>query len=211
MRNAPKVLGILSICLGSLASLTSLVGLFGHGLTRSGLSLFGEFLDRMPRQHGQPRPGQMMERTVEAMDAVRPYQMAISGTLLALSLAVIVIGVGLLRRQAWARRAAIVWGVLAIAFIPVMTWIQAGVIQPRTQQAVSSVMPDGPAEGFMRTMGQLQVAFTAVGTLTFWLPFPVVMLALLGRKSARKDFSAQPEAAPALSSGGPGPNPDTRL
>jgi hypothetical protein len=132
----------------------------------------------------------MMRRAGEASEAVRPYQMAQSGTMLVLSIVVVVIGYGLYHRRAWSRAAAVGWAVAALCFVPVMAWIQGGVIQPRVQAAMYDGMPNQGSKQmqFTRTFGRLQAIASVFGAVFMYTPFPVALLALMGRKSAKNDL-----------------------
>ena len=198
MDKTPKGLGIAAIALGALTSLMSLVGMVTQSVMKSVLSSFGQWADRLPHQPGQPRMGDMMDRTAEVMDATRPYQLTQSGVMLALSIVLLLIGIAILQRKPWSRSAAMGWAVAALCFIPVMIWIQAFVIQPMTQEAVAQALPtaqrDLPIQKFMRTF---QAAAAALGTLTFYAPFPILLLALLRREKSKAWFAPdRKDAAP---------------
>ena len=191
MRRTPLVLGGLSIGLGILTALTALFGLFVQPMMKGWLNSLGGFMDRLPRQRGQPNPAEMMARGAEAVEALRPYQTVLSGVLLAFSLVLVVIGFGLYRRQLWARTAAIAWSVGALAWLPVMVYLQAFVIQPRTQQAMMASMQGMPT-GFFTTMTTMQTIMTVISTLMFYAPFPIVLLVQMSKKKAREDFAPPP-------------------
>lgn len=204
MDKTPKALGIAAIVLGALTSLTSLVGLLTQSLMKSALSAFGQWADRLPHQPGQPSMGDMMEQTTSVLDATRPYQYAQSGGMLVLSLVLVAIGIAVVQRQPWSRKAAMGWAVAALCFLPVMIWIQAFVIQPMAQEAVAQAMPtaqrDLPIQGFMRAF---QAAASVVGTLTFYAPFPILLLVLLRREKSKAWF--QPDRIAPDGSGGAAP------
>jgi hypothetical protein len=192
MRKTPLVLGGLSIGLGCLTSLTSLTGLFVQPMMKGWLSSMGHFMDKMPRRAGQPSPVDMMEKGAAAVETLRPYQTALSGTLLAFSIVLVAIGLGLYRRQIWSRTAALAWAIAALAWVPVMVYLQAFIIQPQTQQAMmTSFQGPGTPPGlnnFMGSMLQFQVIATVISTVAFYAPFPIVLLATLCKKKAREDF-----------------------
>lgn len=193
----PRILGILSMCLGGLAALTSTFGLVMSSTMKGMLTSFGQLLGRLPRGRGQQDPAAMMERAAAAADSVRGYQIAQSAGLLVLSVALFAIGFGLYQRRPWSRKAAIGWAVAALCFLPVMVWIQAGVIQPATQAAVFQGLPQGPpgAEAIMRGVQSIQTVAAVVGTLTFYAPFPIVLLVILGKRKSAADFEPQGEAS----------------
>lgn len=194
----PKTLGIVSICLGGVASLMSLSGLVLGPLTKDLLKGYGRLMDRLPQSSGQPNPGQMMDRAAEAAESVRGYQVAQSGGLLVLSLVLVAVGVGLSQRKPWSRKAALGWAVAALTFVPVMIWIQAGVIQPRTQAAIYAGMStDQRIDPIMQVTRTLQTATSIVGTLVIYSPFPIVLLVVFGRKKSHADFAPERLDGPA--------------
>jgi len=189
MRKTPVVLGILAMVLGGVTALTAMFGLVSQPLQKGWMSMLGELMSKAPRRPGEPDPAAMMSRGAEVIDQVRPYQMVLSGTLLVLSLAVIVIGIGMYRRRPWSRPAAIAWAILALAFIPVMAWIQGGVIQPATRAAMMQTMPQhGSQARLFQTIGFAQTLATVLGSIFMYTPFPVILLVLMGRSSAKNDL-----------------------
>jgi len=200
MDKTPKVLGIIGIALGCLGSLASVIGLLTQPLTKQAMGAFSRLMDRLPQRPGQPSVRDMMDRTAEALEATRPYQLGQSAALLVLSLALVAICIAVVRRRPWSRTAAMGWAVAAVAFLPVMIWLQAFVIQPMAQEAVYRAMPQVPPaqqqlQGFIRSF---QGAASAVGIIAFYAPFPVVLFALLKRAKSKAWF--QPDRP-----GEPGP------
>jgi len=188
----PKALGIAGIGLGALTALTNTFGLLTQSLAKDMLGGLGRWMDRLPSRPGQPRPGEMMEQVAEAMDAARPYQIAQSTGMLLFSAALVVIGIAVLQRKPWSRKAAMGWAAAALAFLPVLIWLRAFVIQPITQQAVAQAMPPvhGSSETQLRSfMHTFQAATAVMGTLTFYAPFPVLLLLLLRREKAKAWFA----------------------
>jgi hypothetical protein len=189
MRKTPVVLGIVSMALGGLASFGGLMGIVAQPLARAWMGLLGDLMSRAPHRPGQPDPAESMRRTTEAMEGIRDYQIAVSATLVVLSLAVVVIGFGLYRRKRWARPAAIAWGVLALCYVALMTWFQAAVVQPQIQQAMhASLHGDSPV--ILDAVGRAQSVISVVTSVGFYAPFPVIVLLLMGRRSAKADLTS---------------------
>src|SRR4051794_1455135 len=123
MRKTPVVLGVLSIIFGSLTALMSLVGM--------GMGPFFAKLAQVTRD----LPGQTEVRRarLEASQAsfahVTSYLYVTSTVLVIMSIALVVIGVGLYRRRAWARQATVAWAIVALTlacgdFIFNVGWMQ---------------------------------------------------------------------------------------
>lgn len=194
MRKTPLTLGVLSIIFGSLVTLLSAFNLVVNStdMGTSILSSVGQLAASAPRRAGQPDPAAMMARVSAVVHEVKPYTTALTGGKLLLSIALIIIGVGLYKRQRWARSGAIGWGALALLFLAGEIMVNVGIIQPRMNAAMQEMFAasanGAPAAAMMKAMGGAQSGMAVVGGLLFWAPFPVVLLALCGRRSAAADF-----------------------
>src|SRR5262245_12707385 len=126
MRRTPVVLGVLAIVFGGLVALWS-----GFSLAMQGVS--GNMLSemKMPTMPGQPDPSLMMKRIAEVNKELMPVYYTDRGGMIALSLVVLVIGIGLVRRQGWSRRASVLWAIVALLFIPVRLYLEAGIVLPK--------------------------------------------------------------------------------
>lgn len=202
MDKTPKVLGIASIALGSLMTLGSLLSMVAEPAAKAGLSWVSEFVRGLPQPKGGQGPDfdDFAQRYSELLDAMRPYQLAQSAAMLAFSAALVVIGIAMLRRRPWSRKAAMGWAVAALCFIPVIVWLQAFVIQPIAQErAFSMVQPLQADERVVaeqrRMMGAMRVvqtAMTVASSVGIYAPFPVVLFALLKRKRSEAWFAPTP-------------------
>src|SRR5439155_18446651 len=109
--------------------------------------------------------------------------------MVALSLILIAVGLGLYRRQPWSRPASIMWALAALAFIPVQVYLQIAIIQPRMMEVMQQTMASsGMPSGFMHSMQGAQKGLVVIMSVLFYAPFPIILLALMGRSSARNDL-----------------------
>lgn len=189
-RRTPVVLGILNIVFGSVITLWALFGLLMQNSVKEWTQLFTKFAGHVPHRPGAPDPAVMMQSMVKALEALKPYQYAMSGGFLILSIACIAVGYGLWKRQAWSRQAAVLWSIAALAFIPVQLWLQVGVVLPMTNQIVmESFKSSGLPTAMFGAMQGMQGAMTIVMGILFWAPYPVILAILMGRGSAKNDLN----------------------
>jgi hypothetical protein len=191
MRKTPRTLGILAIIFGSLIGLWSLIQL---GLTSVSGSLMGNMAATggLPHQPGQPDPAVFMAKMQEMMKQLAPYTYGLLTGRFLFSVALVVIGVGLYKQRRWGRSGAIAWGGLALLFLVAEISINVGIIQPRTTALVQQMFAGLPNADqmapMMNMMKSMQGGATVFLSLLFYAPFPIVMLALNGRRSAAADF-----------------------
>src|SRR3954471_14675219 len=115
MRKAPVVLGVLSIVFGSLiGTLCRLSGFMGPFFKR-----MAALTETLPGQTELQRA--QMEAATSSFDSMSGYMTVTSSVLGVMSVALVVLGVGMYRRRAWARRVAVVWALVAIALTVVNT------------------------------------------------------------------------------------------
>lgn len=194
MRKTPVTLGVLSIIFGGLVALWSAFGLVVNStdVGSSMMSGMGQLMASAPRRPGQPDPSVMMQKMAEVVKEVKPYTTAMTGGKFLFSVALVVIGIGLYKRQRWARSGAIAWGGLALLFLVAEIMVNVGIVQPKMNAAMQQMfaeMPNGEmAAGMMKAMGGAQSGIAVVGGLLFWAPYPIVLLALNVRRSAAGDF-----------------------
>jgi hypothetical protein len=192
MRKTPLTLGVLCIVFGGITALWKAFGLFLNGMSGSTMKGFGALMAAAPRRPGQPDPAALMAKSQEIVKQLAPYTSALLGAMVLFSIALIVIGVGMYKRQMWARSAAIGWSALALFYVLVEIVVQLTIIQPRTREMMKEMfasMPDATAgAAMMQAVGSAQGAIVVVTSLLFWAPFPIVLLILCGRRSAAADF-----------------------
>lgn len=189
MRRTPIILGILSMVFGGLVALWSAAQL---GLSIAGPALYGRMgalMKNLPQRPGQPDPQLLMARTAEAMRELAPYNDGLMGGKLALSLALIVIGYGLYKRQRWSRSGALGWSALALLFTLVETIVKVTIILPRTNALMKGLMTSTASAELQQRMLSAQSTGTVVMLILLFTPFPLVLLALCGRRSASADFT----------------------
>jgi len=150
---APRTLGVLSIVFGSIVSVLSLVNiLVGKSL---GLSM---------------QPSHHQREVMEQFSAeVHGWSVAIGLVMLAMSVALVVIGT---RQRAYKRsavRASVIWGVLALAVLVFQVFVQLGVMLPAMERMIDSLphndLPMGPI-----------MKVSALFGLAFYAPYPIVMI-----------------------------------
>jgi hypothetical protein len=186
MRKTPVVLGVLSMVFGGLVIVWSGFSMLSQRWSRDVMQDM-----KLPHRAGQPDPALLMKRMAEETDKLAPILYTESGGMIALSLVLIVVGIGLYRRQGWARRAALIWAAAAIAFLPVRIYLQTSIVLPRIQAATHEVWStSGLPSTMMDSISSMQGVMTSVGLIVFYAPFPIILLLLMGRSSAKNDLYA---------------------
>jgi hypothetical protein len=187
MRKTPVTLGVLSITFGALmAAMSSLGLLLGPMLHK----LFA-FSSTLPGQHTELMQAQV-ESTEAMMLAQSRYQHVTGGFYILLSIALIVIGIGLYRRRPWSRRAGIVWAAMALVMVVLQSVAYLGWVEPAMTAAQDAVFA---AHGLQKPFALLHSAARGgvVVSMLLYAVYPALLIALLGRSSAANDFvSATP-------------------
>jgi hypothetical protein len=190
MRKTPRTLGILSIIFGSLVAIWSLFSMAVN-------SVSGSFMNSMaaagmPHAPGQPDLTEMMTKMQALAAQLAPYTYGLLVGRLIFSVALVIIGVGLYKQKRWSRTGAIAWGALALLFMVADLSINVGIVQPRTRAVVEQAfagMPNADQMApVMNMMKGMQGGVTVFLGLLLNAPFPIVLLALNGRRSAAADF-----------------------
>ncbi len=191
MRKTPVTLGVLAIVFGSVLALVDLLRLLAAAVAGSLNKTLGAAMANAPRQPGAPDPTLVMQQAEAIRKAVAPYAMSLLATMVLFSVVLIVVGVGLYKRRTWARSAALGWSALGLLYLAVDVVVHLSIILPKTQAATRELvasLPDADKVGpMMQAMGGAQtgvVVLTALGLAVF----PVLLLILLGRRSAAADF-----------------------
>jgi hypothetical protein len=181
MRKTPVVLGVLSIIFGSVGAVMSLLTLF----IGPALSKLSQFAKNLPQQ------GELQRAQLEASDAMfselAGYMKLTSFTLLVMSAVLVVIGVGLYRRRAWSRPATVTWSLVGVALV-VANFFYSTLYQQPHQRAIHDAIyaAHGVTAPFeIGAAGQMGIVlFSSL----MYCAFPAVLLALIGRRSALRDF-----------------------
>jgi hypothetical protein len=192
MRKTPRTLGILSIIFGSLIAVWSVISLGAASLGNSFMASMAAS-GSLPHKPGQPDPAQFMAHMQTLMKSLAPYTYGLLTGRLLFSIALAVIGYGLYKQQRWGRSGAIGWGALALLFLVAELTINVGIIQPRTMammQEMFAGLPNGnQVNPMMNAMKGMQGGMTVLFTLIIYAPFPIILLALCGRRSAAAYFT----------------------
>jgi hypothetical protein len=190
MRKTPVVLGVLSIIFGSLTAVTSFVSM-GLGPLFAKL---GQFTRDLPGQTETQRA--QLEASQVSFAHLTSYLVVSSAIFVVMSTALVVLGVGLYRRRAWARRATVGWAIVGLAltvgsFIFSVAWLQPHQLEWQRQvYAARGVTP--PFE-----LGRATHIATALFGHLLYCAYPTVLLALIGRRSAVNDFARSTASPPA--------------
>ena len=185
MSKAPKVLGTLSIIFGSLIAAWSPLSLFA----RSFMGGMQTMVKSLPVRPGMRDPSVDLGAAVAIFDSQAGYMRFSAMVMTLMSIALIVVGVGLLKRRVWGRKAAIGWSVLGLLVLAAQctaffAWLQPLSDQVRNNYYLAHNTTPPP------NLSAAATGTTAVIVWLFYASFPVVLLALLGRRSAAEDFTA---------------------
>jgi hypothetical protein len=190
MRKTPVVMGVLAMVFGGLQALMSggtlVTGLFSKQIMGSMEKAFSE----MPRQPGDPDVGTLMAQSAKLAEELKLYTYLTGFGMVAFSIALIIVGYLLYKRRAQSRKLTIAWAIAALIYLPIQIWVQVMIILPRTQ-AVTEQMVKGmnkAAVELAQGMASWQSIGTVIYQLTFYAPFPILLLWLIGRQSAKNDL-----------------------
>ena len=159
---APKVLGILSLVFGGIVVLLTLVG-----LTLSGAGA----LDQLP--------GSQRTSIDQYLSAIEPAATILMVAMIAMSVGLMVIGIGQLGYKRWARQAAIIWSFLGFLVV-------AGLVLHHYMSVVPAFTVFLDSLGDFAEMRQMLEGSTSAGgilSVVMYLPYPIVQLVLM-RKPA---------------------------
>jgi hypothetical protein len=191
MRKTPVTLGVLAIIFGAVVALGDGGRLALTAMSDSLNKKFGAALTSAPRAPGQPDPTVAMERGQALAKQLAPYTMSLMAAMVVFSLVLILIGVGLSKRRSAARSAALGWSVLALVYLVADAIVHFTIILPRTRAMMTEMfasMPNGDKVApMMQAVGGAQSGVVVLTNL-FMAAFPIVLLILLGRRSAAADF-----------------------
>ena len=192
MRKTPVTLGVLSMVFGGLVAAYSAAGIALSSFSGTFLGNLGALARRAPQRPGEPDPAVLFSRIGEMTRELAPYNNALLAGKVLFSLALVAIGYGLYKRQRWGRSGALAWSVLALLYLGAELIVRIGVIQPRMDEMLRhlfSSMPDGALDAAkVQALGNTQGAVAVIMSLVFYAPFPILLLALCGRRSAAADF-----------------------
>jgi len=104
--------------------------------------------------------------------AAAPYALATTSITFLFSVVLLITGIGLVKRLAWARKLGIMWSIFAIIDQVVTLIALVAFINPQT-----SILP---------VFSDIVAVFSV---LFVWLPFPIILWALLSKTSLAHDFA----------------------
>jgi hypothetical protein len=194
MRKTPVVLGVLSMVFGGVQVLITGVSLVSAPFSKQMIGSMGKALSNLPHQEGQPDMGDMFAKLGKLTEELKLYTYLTAAAMTVFSIALIILGWMLYKRRAQARPFSIAWAIAALAYLPVQLYIQANIILPRTQAITRAMMTgmDNASTGVYDSISGIQGTMTVIFYLAFYLPFPVLLLWLMGRSSAKNDLVAVP-------------------
>jgi hypothetical protein len=194
MRKTPVVLGVLSMVFGGVQLAMSAIGLASAPFSKQMIGSMGKAFSDLPHKPGDPDVGGMFDKLSALTEELKLYTYLTAGAMVAFSIALILIGWLLYKRRVQSRKLSVTWAIAALAYLPVQLWIQVKIILPRTQ-AITKQMLEGtnsPVAGMMDSVSSIQGTMTVIGYLLLYAPFPLLLIWLMGRESAKNDLVAVP-------------------
>jgi hypothetical protein len=181
MRKTPVVLGVLSIIFGAITAVMSLLAM-GLGPFFSKLT---QFTSSIPGQTELQRA--QLEASQASFTHITGYLTVSSAVFLVMSIALVVVGVGLYRRRAWARRATVAWALAGIVLVVGNCIFSVAWLQPHQRQWQHEIYAAHGVTPPFELGAASQIAMVLFSTLMY-CAFPTVLLALIGRRSAVNDL-----------------------
>jgi len=190
MRKTPVVLGVLSMVFGGLTLLFEGVSLVSQVFSKQMMGGFGKAFSGLPKQEGQPDMGQMFDRLGKLTEELKVYTYLNGFVLIAFSIALILIGWTLYKRRPRSRNLSVIWAIAALAYIPLQIYIQVKIVLPRTAEITKQMLAgtDAAASGLAQSFTAMQGPATVIMYLLTYPPFPIILLCLMGRASAKNDL-----------------------
>ena len=191
MRKTPVVMGVLAIVFGSIQLLVSGASLVSAPFSKEMTAHMGKAFSGLPRGEGEPDIAPMFDRIAKLTEELKLYTYLTGFAMLALAITLIIVGYMLYKRRAQARQFTIAWAAAALAYLPVQIWVHVKVILPRTQAITEQMLKgmDSAASGFMQSFAGVQSIGTVIFYVVFYAPFPILLLWLIGRQSAKNDLA----------------------
>ena len=181
--SVPKVFGVLSIVFSSVMMLGGLLG--------SCSLCAGQVMSAVPRAGGEHAAE--MRALFEPMKTVYSGFGLVSLIFLAMSIWLLIVGIGQLRYRAWAQKQSVAWGGLALACVGAMVAINVLMIGPAYKEMFEAMahMPEmmkhgGAAPKMPAGMGSLLGGSMSLMTVVFYAPYPILMLALFSRERVKQ-------------------------
>lgn len=162
---APYVFGILSIVFGGLLILSSLWSLVSAVSTAALGPVFASLL-----------PTAAMPPDVMLTWAI--CTAATAGLMLLMSIALLVSGIGLVKKRAWGRTWSFVWSIASFPVLVVRLVIWHAGVEPATAKAVAAIVPMGAA-----LQGRHFLGFEDVWCVCLSV-YPILLLTMVPRRDA---------------------------
>jgi ABC-type bacteriocin/lantibiotic exporter with double-glycine peptidase domain len=190
MRKTPVVMGVLAMVFGGIQALMTGVSLASAPFSKQMMGGMGKAFANLPRKSGEPDVSQVFERLGKLTDELKVWTYLTNFAMLAFAATLIIVGYLLYKRRAQSRKLTVVWAIAALAYLPIMLWVQVKIIQPRTSEITRQMMAsmDRNASGFMETFSSVQGVATVVMVVLMYTPFPILLLWLIGRASTKNDL-----------------------
>jgi hypothetical protein len=190
MRKTPAVMGVLAMVFGGIQAAISALTIASQPFSKGLMTDFSKAFSGLPQQEGQPDPRAMFEQIGRVSDELKVYKYLLHGVLLLLSIALIAIGYMLFHRKPVSRPLSIGWALAALAYLPVMVYIQAKIILPRTEEVTAQIVAGyGGTDALIRGMAGATGMITVIANLVLHAPFPILLLILIGRPSTKYDLA----------------------
>jgi hypothetical protein len=176
---AALTLGLLSIIFGALTVLTD-----GFNIIRS---------SALPDKVVKAAPPNLQELSA-AYKSMWSYARAESDIMVVMSLALIVIGVGLRRQMKRARVAALIWAAAALAVVAARYALFVTKLRPTLLEVAHATMTAelaklGKSADRANAIVSATVNATGIGNIALLAVFPIVLLILLNREAIKDQFT----------------------
>jgi hypothetical protein len=191
MRKTPVVMGVLSMVFGGIQVLMTAVSLVSAPFSKQMMGSMGKAFSGLPRRETDPDVSDVFDKLAKLTEELKLYTYLTGFAMLALAITLIIVGYMLYKRRAQARQFTIAWAAAALAYLPVQIWVHVKVILPRTQAITEQMLKgmDSAASGFMQSFAGVQSIGTVIFYVVFYAPFPILLLWLIGRQSAKNDLA----------------------
>jgi len=183
-------MGVLAMVFGGIQVLMTGVGLVSAPFSKQMMGSMGKAFSGLPRPAGQPDVSDVFERLGKVTEELKLYTYLTGFAMLAFAIALIIVGGLLYKRRAQSRKLAVTWAIAALVYLPIQMWVQVKIILPRTQEITQQMLKgmDSTSAGFAQGFAGVQSVGTVVFYLLFYAPFPILLLLLIGRASAKNDL-----------------------
>ena len=190
MRKTPVVMGVLAMVFGGLQVLMTGVSLASAPFSKQMMGGMGKAFSGLPRKAGEPDMGDMFQQLGKLTEELKLWTYLTGFAMLAFAITLIIVGYLLYQRRAQSRKLTVIWAIAALAYLPIQLWVQVMIIQPRTTEITKQMVAnmDPNASGAMQAFSSVQGVATVVMVLLMYTPFPILLLWLIGRRSAKNDL-----------------------